>query len=267
MENTILGDYKLIKQIGQGCLGTVYLAEHRFIKKQFILKILPEELSQDRNFIKRFETEVASLATLEHPHIAKVHNVSFADGKYFLVTDCIVDCFGETTNLAQHLSVNKQNLNENEILELLTQVASALSFAHEKQLVHRGIKLNNILIGNGNRGLHVLLSDFGLSRIIGEGAILTRTYKILAEVLSIDPKTLGLDKDKYPEGQAETSKLSKLHVSFLQNYSFFGAGTENLSRNASWIRFRCLRIWRFSILFIDAMLSGRVFYVAIEGIA
>lgn len=228
MNKKTLGDYTIIKQIGQGTLGSVYLAEHRFVKEQYILKVLPEELSTDRNFIQRFEKGVASLAKLDHPHIVKVHNVSFAEGYYFLVTDCIVDCFGETTNLTQYLGVNKQSLNENEILELLTQVASALTYAHQNHLgtiplTHRGLKLSNILIGKGDRGLHVYLSDFGLSHIVGEGAVLTRTYKCLADLLSLDLSNSAFAKageEKYITGTFDSGKLSKLHASFLQTYHF-----------------------------------------------
>ncbi|MDN3508822.1 MAG: bifunctional serine/threonine-protein kinase/formylglycine-generating enzyme family protein [Candidatus Neptunochlamydia sp.] len=228
MDKKTLGDYSVIKQIGQGTLGNVYLAEHRFVKQQYILKVLPEELATDRNFIQRFEKDVGILAKLDHPHIVKVHNVSFAEGYYFLVTDCIVDCFGETTNLTQYLGVNKQSLNENEIFELLTQVASALTYTHQsyfggENLVHRGLKLNNILIGKGERGLHVYLSDFGLSHTVGEGAILTRTYKVLADVLSLDLSQSTFTKpgeEKYLFGTFESSKLSKLHASFLQTYHF-----------------------------------------------
>lgn len=228
MDKKTLGDYSIIKQIGQGTLGNVYLAEHRFVKDQYVLKVLPEELSTDRNFIQRFEKDVATLAKHEHPHIVKVHNVSFAEGYYFLVNDCIVDCFGETTTLTQYLSVNKQSLNENEIFELLTQVASALTYAHQTKLggetlVHRGIKMNNILVGKGERGLHVYLSDFGLSHIIGEGAILTRMYKVLADVLSLDIGKATFAKpgeEKYITGTFDSGKLSKLHASFLQTYHF-----------------------------------------------
>jgi formylglycine-generating enzyme required for sulfatase activity len=228
MDKKILGDYSIIKQIGQGTLGSVYLAEHRFVKKQYLLKVLPEEMATDRNFIQRFEKEVATLASLDHPHIAKVHNVSFSEGYYFLVSDCIVDCFGETTNLNEYLSTSKQSLNENEILELLTQVASALTYAHQKKcagqpFAHRGLKLNNILVGKGDRGLHVYLSDFGLSHIVGEGAILTRMYKTLAEILSLDLSKSVFTKseeEKYLTGPIESKKLSKLHASFLQTYSF-----------------------------------------------
>ena len=83
MDKKTLGDYSIIKEIGQGTLGHVYLAEHRFIKQHYVLKVLPEELATDRNFIQRFEKTVKVLAKLDHPHIVKVHNVSFAEGYYF----------------------------------------------------------------------------------------------------------------------------------------------------------------------------------------
>ena len=228
MDRKTLGDYEIIKQIGQGTLGKVFLAEHRFLKKHFVLKVLPEELSTDRNFIQRFEKEVATLATLDHPHIVKVHNISFAEGYYFLVTDCIVDCLGETTNLTQYLSVNKQTLNENEIIELLSQVASALSYAHGKQFggaffAHRSLKLSNILIGKGEKGLHIFISDFGLSQIVGEGMILTRMYKVLCDILSLDLEKSTFAKpgeESYSTGTFDSKKLSKLHASFLQTYAF-----------------------------------------------
>ena len=228
MDKNVLGDYAIIKQIGQGTLGTVYLAEHRFVKKKYVLKVFPEELATDRSFIQRFEKEIIPLESLDHPHIVKIHNVSFAEGYYFLVTDCIVDCFGETTNLTQYLGTSKQSLNENEVLELLSQVASALDYGHKKQfgqteLTHRGIKLNNILIGKGEKGLHVYLSDFGLTHIVGEGVVLTRLYKILADLLSLDLFKSPLKKGGeglYLTSSFESSKLSKLHASFLQSYHF-----------------------------------------------
>ena len=103
MDTKTLGDYTIIKPIGQGSLGAVLLAEHKFMKKQFILKLLPTELSQDRQFIQRFEEEVGALSQLDHPNIVKIHNISFAQGNYFLVTDCIVDDYAETTNLGQYV--------------------------------------------------------------------------------------------------------------------------------------------------------------------
>jgi formylglycine-generating enzyme required for sulfatase activity len=234
MDTRVLGDYNIIKQIGQGSLGTVYLAEHRFMKNQYALKVLPEELATDRGFIQRFEEEVRRLATLEHPHIVKIYNVSFAQGVYFLVTDCVVDAIGETTNLAQYIATkdvaNKgTKFKEEEALSILTQVADALDYAHGKKggegaIVHRGLKLNNVLVGKGNRhgGVEVYLSDFGLSKVVGTGAVLSRTYMVLAEALSLVEG--GGQARKPQEGHAavqnDPNKLSLLHSSFLQNYAF-----------------------------------------------
>ncbi len=226
MEKRILGDYTIIKQIGGGPLGNVYLAEHRFIKKHFALKVLPEELASDRSFIKRFEKEIKELSSLDHRHIVKVHNVSFSDGLYFLVMDCIVDSLGETTNLLQYLSLRREPLSEEEIRVILAQVASALDYAHQKHfegraLVHRGIKLNNILMGRDHQGIHAFLSDFGLSAIVGERLILTKTYKVLANALSIDIGNSSLDRlESYPAESSDANALSRLHQSFLQNYAF-----------------------------------------------
>jgi len=227
MEKKLLGDYNLIKQIGSGPLGTVYLAEHRFIKKQFVLKILPEELASDRNFIKRFEKEVKGLITLDHPHLVKIHNISFADGNYFFVTDCIVDALGETTNLAQYISHKRGGmLLEEEIKTMLFQLASVLDYAHQKQIegasfVHRGIKLNNILIGHSSSEVHIYLSDFGLTKVVGEKLVLTRTYNTLANSLSINLGPSFLNRlDLYPVDTSDSSALNKLHQSFLQNFFF-----------------------------------------------
>ncbi len=220
MEKKSFGDYTILKQIGVGCLGKVYLAEHRFIKKRFAIKVLPQELSSDRAFIARFEKEISSLANLDHPHIVKVHNISFAEGNYFLVMDCIVDSYGETTNLEQYLAIHQCKMHESEYVSILSQIASALDYAHQKKVgdqffIHRGLKLNNVLIGKKDKGFHVYLSDFGLSRIVGEGALLTKTIMMLSDILCIDKSAF----EKY-SGNVEQSKLTKLHKSFLQNYEF-----------------------------------------------
>jgi len=223
MEHRILGDYTIIKPIGQGTLGMVFLAEHRFMKKQYVLKVLPEELASDRGFIQRFEEEVGVLAALDHPNIVKIYNVSFAEGVYFLVTDCIVDESGETTGLAQYLTGLGRSFEEEELFLILKQVATALDYAHSKKigaqgLVHRGLKLNNILIGKEKELLEVFLSDFGLSRIIGTGSVLTRTFKNVAEALNIANPMVR--PERYPNPPIDNHKLALLHNSFLQNYAF-----------------------------------------------
>ncbi len=235
MEQRTLGDYRIIKPIGQGALGTVYLAEHRFMKRQYVLKVLPEELSSDRGFIQRFEEDVKIIASLEHPNIVKIYNVSFAQGQYFLVTDCIVDELGETTNLAQYVMGLRRPLEEEEVFSILRRVADPLDYAHTKktsgkEFVHRCLKLNNILVGKSKTGIDIYLSDFGLSRIIGSGAVLTRTYKNVAEALAIGQSLLmqKAGQDRYPSPPIEQQKLLPLHTSFLQNYAFLAPEQKRL---------------------------------------
>ncbi len=220
MQDHVLGDYKILKSIGEGTLGAVVLAEHRFIKKQYVLKILPKELSQDRNFITRFEEQVAKLALLDHPHIVRIHNISFAEGSYFLVSDCVVDSIGETTNLAQYMSGRKERLKEEELIHVLSQIADALDYAHTKgQVAHQALKLNNVLIGKGNPGMEVFLSDLGLAKIISPGKIISRNFLATAEALGALPVEKENDQ-AYSPYPVESDKLDKLSLSFLQSYAF-----------------------------------------------
>lgn len=236
MEERILGDYKIIKQLGHGTLGAVFSAEHRFMKRQYVLKVLPEELATDRSFVQRFEEDVAILSTLDHPNIVKIYNISFAQGQYFLVTDCIVDGLGETCNLAQYMMALGRRAEEDEIYQILRKIVEPLDYAHNKKvgnkgLVHRGLKLNNILVGRGRNGIEIYLSDFGLSRIIGPGATLTRTYKNVAEALGIAPQLAVAQKpgqDRYPNPPIDLQKLIPLHASFLQSYAFLSPEQKRL---------------------------------------
>jgi len=232
-QRTNLGDYTLLKQLGAGSMGTAYLAEHRLMKQPCLVKVLPQELSSDSNFIHRFENEVLALSSLEHPHIVKIHNVSCADGQYFLVTDCIVNADAEPCNLSQYLLKRKYKLSEEEIVRIARQIASALDYAHQRKMgvepfAHGTLKLNNILIRTSKEGLHLYLSDFGLSRIIGPGAVLSRTYKAAADQLATN---IGFTwnkrgEEKYTTGKIDTNAMTALHESFFAKFCLFGPGTK-----------------------------------------
>lgn len=175
-----LGDYTIQKKIGDGVLGAVYLAEHRFIKKLFALKTLPSEVCSHSNFMRRFEAEVSQIASLDHPNILKIHNVSFADGLYFLVTDPEVDSFEEPMHLGRYIEQKGKSLEENEWTDLLMQIASALDYAHEMGIMHGGLKPSNVLVTPTERGVKLLLTDFGLTRLIGQRFVLSRICNEIA---------------------------------------------------------------------------------------
>ncbi len=219
-EVRVLGDCRLIKQIGHGSFGALYLGEHRFTKKRYALKVLPEELAQDKAFCARFEEEIASIASLQHPNIVKTYNVSFSQGAYFLTEDFIVDSRGESVNLWDFFCAENKNLKEDTILFIATQLAAALDWAHERKIVHRSFKWNNILVGaplQPDLPFHLYISDFGLSKLIGIGAALTRSFAACARALSTD---LHAACDHYPSPAIDPQSLSALHFSFLQNFSF-----------------------------------------------
>ncbi len=222
-----IGDYQLVQELGRGSMGETFLAEHRFMKRLFILKILPQELSSDAEFIKRFEKEILSLSKLEHPHIAKIHNASSADGVYFLVCEPILDAANHSTNLSQYFIKKHYRLPEEDMLRIARQIASALDFAHEaflgnEPVAHGAIKLNNIVVKENKEGLQVFFTDFGLSRVIGPLAALSRIYHSVATMLA-SGAGLTIQKpgnDKYSAGPWDTTKTSEMHRSFCQSFVF-----------------------------------------------
>jgi formylglycine-generating enzyme required for sulfatase activity/tRNA A-37 threonylcarbamoyl transferase component Bud32 len=181
-----LGDYLIQKTLGQGAFGAVFLAEHRFIKRPFVLKVLPAEISSDAQFFRRFEMQISELAGLDHPNIAKIHNVSIQDGAAYLVMDPVVDSFGETMHLERFLHLKGKILSEGEQEVFLREIASALDYAHEALVAHGGLKLSNILVAPSGSGVKMLLSDFGISRLIGESATFLRLCELIGRALSLN---------------------------------------------------------------------------------
>ncbi len=207
-EGEQLGDYTILRMLGQGSLGATYLSEHRFLKKNFVLKILDSTLCEQPDFINRFETEVAILASLDHPNIVKVHNVSEAQGHYFLVTDPVIDEKGEVYNLYDYLKHRGGRLPEDEVIQIVSQIASALDYSHQKGSIHdpfahRSLKPSNILISKKKNGIQVKISDFGLSRILGASPYMSRIYQAIASKIG-EP----------------IEALPKKHLSFLHHYLF-----------------------------------------------
>ncbi|MBS0604276.1 MAG: SUMF1/EgtB/PvdO family nonheme iron enzyme [Verrucomicrobia bacterium] len=222
-----IGDYLLVQELGKGSMGETFLAEHRFLKRLVILKVLPPELSTDAEFIKRFEKEVLALSKLEHPHIAKIHNATHADGVYILTSEPILDSANHSTNLGQYFIKKHYRLPEEDVLRIARQIASALDFAHDAVLgsepvAHGSIKLNNIVVKESKEGLQAYLTDFGLSRIIGPLAVLGRTYHqaITALAANIGFAFSKGAQEKYTPGPWDFPKATELQRSFCQNFLF-----------------------------------------------
>lgn len=150
--------YKLIKKLGSGGMGEVYLAEDTRLNRKIALKILPEDVAQDRKRLSRFLQEARLAANLNHPNICIIYEVDDSTETPFISMEYVE---GET--LAH--KIQNKSFETNEILEILTQIADALDEAHKQGIIHRDIKSANIIINQ--RGQAKVL-DFGLAKTVVE---------------------------------------------------------------------------------------------------
>ncbi len=150
--------YKILSRLGAGGMGEVYLAEDTKLNRRVALKLLPPNLSADKNANRRLLREAQSAAALDHPHICQIHEIGEAEMRAFIVMQF---CEGET--LAEKL--RQENLSLPDALDLAIQIADALADAHSHHVIHRDIKPENIIVNH--RGQAKIL-DFGLAKIIAE---------------------------------------------------------------------------------------------------
>ena len=149
-----IGPYQVLREIGRGGMGVVYLARDDRLGRDVAIKALPEELSQDAGRLERFEREARTLASLSHPNIAAIHGLEEQGGTKYLVLEYVE---GET--LADRL--DRGPLGVDEAVEVAVGIARGLEAAHEAGVVHRDLKPANIKITPGGR---VKVLDFGLAK-------------------------------------------------------------------------------------------------------
>jgi tRNA A-37 threonylcarbamoyl transferase component Bud32 len=157
-----LGQYRLIRPLGQGGMGEVYLAEHVLLKQQFAVKLLRPERVVDPRMLLRFEQEVQAMAKLEHWNTVEIYDYGHAaDGSFYYVMEYLP---GMTL---EQLVTYSGALPEARAIHILRQVCNALSEAHSMGLTHRDIKPGNILVCE-RAGIHDVakLLDFGLVKDI-----------------------------------------------------------------------------------------------------
>lgn len=145
-----LGNYRLLRKLGEGAFAEVYLGEHIQLGYQVAIKILHSVSAS--NDLERFKTEAQILSSLNHPHIIRFFEFNIADNLPYLVTDN-----APNGSLAKRHS-KKTTLPLPIVLSYTRQIASALQYIHDKGIIHRDIKPHNIFIGNNDE---LLLGSFG----------------------------------------------------------------------------------------------------------
>ncbi len=151
----MFGNYQLERELGQGGMGTVFLAKDSGLNRSVALKILRSDLGSDPTFTTKFLEEVEVTASLAHPNIIRVFTLGEQEGRLYLVMEHL-----DQPSLENKME-KQAKIAEREVLEIGIGIASALQFAHEETgLIHRDIKPGNILFGRGNIPK---LADFGLA--------------------------------------------------------------------------------------------------------
>ncbi len=158
-----LGHYRILKKLGEGGMGEVFLAEDSRLRRKVALKILLPEVALDPDRLARFLQEARAASALSHPNAAHIYEVGESNGSHYLSMEYIE---GET--LETRLTGDPLPLAE--IISIASQVAEALDAAHARGIVHRDIKPANLMIGA--RG-HVTVLDFGLAKFLPESAEVT----------------------------------------------------------------------------------------------
>lgn len=152
-----LGTFQIIAEIGRGAMGTVYRAFDPRLRREVAIKVLRPELTSDHEVVSRFQREAVTAANLGHPNIVVVHDVGVVAGYQYIVMELLRG------------STLKRDIQERGVLSLtrgthiLEQLASALDYAHEQELVHRDVKSSNVIVGHND---HATLTDFGLVKAL-----------------------------------------------------------------------------------------------------
>ncbi len=173
-----LGKYRLLRLLGRGGMGEVYLAEHEMLRNQVAVKVLPEELARDRDMVERFLREARSAASLRHPNIIRIHDVGQENGLNYFSMDYV-----EGRSLGE-LIASQGALPAERIIAISSQVLSALSVAHAAGIVHRDLKPDNVIIDE--RGDAVVM-DFGIAKAL-RGTQLTAVGSFVGTVYYASPE-------------------------------------------------------------------------------
>ncbi|MGK2881889.1 MAG: serine/threonine-protein kinase, partial [Mycobacterium sp.] len=178
--------YTIVRLLGAGGMGEVYLAQHPRLPRQDALKVLGTAVTEDAEYRERFEREADIAGGLWHPHIVGVHDRGEFDGQLWISMD-----FVEGTDAAELLDRSPDGLPQTEVLEIVTAVAEALDYAHQRDLLHRDVKPANILIAHPATGeRRVLLADFGIARRVDDASKLTATNMTVGTVAYAAPEQL-----------------------------------------------------------------------------
>lgn len=170
LQKVVEGKYTIERILGKGGMGAVYLAHDLALDREVAIKVLPPDISQDPQVVKRFQQEAKTAAKLDHTNIIPIYRVESEGGLNYFVMKYI-----SGTSL-EDLLEQKRPLAIDEIQRILWQAAVALGHAHQRRIVHRDVKPANIMFDHDGK---VMLTDFGISKALQAASGFTGTGMII----------------------------------------------------------------------------------------
>jgi len=176
--------YLIEEMLGQGGMSAVYKASDPNLKRVVAIKMIHTHLSDDPNFVQRFEEEAASVAQLRHPGIIQVYDFNKDDDVYYMVLEFVP---GETfQDLLQRLNKEHRQLAANKVAEYMAGICDAVDYAHQRGMIHRDIKPANLMLNTQGQAI---LMDFGIAKIVG-GQSHTATGAVVGTAMYMSPEQI-----------------------------------------------------------------------------
>jgi serine/threonine-protein kinase len=202
MTGAILGSYRITGVLASGGMGQVFRAEHAVLGKLAAVKVLRAQFTHDDALVARFVTEAKAAAAIRHPGVIEIYDFGFTDeGNAYLAMELL-----DGESLGGRLKTRGRIL-EGEALTIARGIASALVAAHAKGIVHRDLKPDNVfLVADGAGGVRPKVLDFGIAKLVEDGAGQTQTGALLGTPLYMAPeqaraaKTIDARADLYSLG-------------------------------------------------------------------
>ena len=178
--NTTIGDYTVVAKIGEGGMGEGYRASDTKLGRDVAIKVLPAAFSEDIERLARFEQEAQAAGTLNHPNILVIFHIGTHEGAPYIVSELLE---GET--LRERMAGGA--LSQRKAIDYALQTARGLAAAHEKGIVHRDIKPDNVFVTNDGR---VKILDFGLAKLSGASDAIQSQTEAPTRKVNTDPGTV-----------------------------------------------------------------------------